>query len=217
MMFVDALISNGFNARKAARVVCPELDGASCSKYAYTELKKDSVQDMIKERLRILLGTSFVYAERVLKELSVLAFSDMNDYDLSNISESDIIALKEDAPAESSRAISGVDITHHYDRDGQLVRTTKRIKLWNKLQALDMLKQILAMAVERKEVSFPDGAPTVQVGVITDQMAKDYVDKVLGVAQQQKQINGDVVDAPPLNDETTSDETSTSVPTTLDR
>lgn len=88
-----------------------------------------------------------VSQDRVLRELVLLAFSDISHYKMDQETGELIVNPDEDVNPAVSRAISSVEYTTVTDGD----RVTKkvRMKLWDKNNALTLLMKYLGMLVDR--------------------------------------------------------------------
>lgn len=133
---------------------------------------KDSVQALITKLRDKRMEELDVNAYRVLKELSHLAFSNMQDYiriedgeayvDLSNLSREQAAAIQE---ITSEVYVDGYVGTGE-DRQPINVKRTK-FKLSDKRGSLELLGKYLALFQENHTISGPDGGP-VSVRVIFD-------------------------------------------------
>lgn len=88
-----------------------------------------------------------ITAERVLKEIALLAFSNIPDY-FKQIGNGSVYTLTlkqfEDMPEDASRAISGIE--QNITKDGDIVY---KVKLWDKSKNLEMLCRHLGIAKEQ--------------------------------------------------------------------
>lgn len=110
------------------------------------------------------LGTRFmVTKERVLKEMGLLAFSDLQDY----VTEDGFLKVKnlKDLPPQVTRAIKKVKFERVVrTRPGSPVEISNErceFELYDKKGALEKMGQELGMFVDRKELSGPGGVPLV--------------------------------------------------------
>lgn len=96
-----------------------------------------------------------VTADRVVKELARVAFADpAHAYG----TDGRILAVHE-MPVEARAALAGMDV-----EEGEAGGVTRKLKTWNKVQALELLGKHLGMWTEKVQVGGPDGEP-VQVVV----------------------------------------------------
>jgi phage terminase small subunit len=90
-----------------------------------------------------------ISARRVLEEIGILSYSDVRNY---KHCPKNGVTNADHAPKEVTRAISSVETKMD---DKGIIHT--KYKLWSKPDALRMLAQHLALLVERKELSGPQG------------------------------------------------------------
>ena len=97
--------------------------------------------------------------ERVLRELGIIAFSDVRHFTVSDLGE---LELVEGAPDEAWRAVSSVKHRITTTKTGDAVRETE-YRLWSKTDALHMAGKHLGMFLDR--IANPDGS-AVRPGVV---------------------------------------------------
>ena len=113
-------------------------------KLGYNLLQDQRVTALIQEEMNKRAKATSITAERVLREIAVLGFSDVSHYD---IDENGNVVVMPDAPEGAVRAISSVK--RHINRDGSV---DTELKLWDKPAALRMLGQHLALFIERQQI-----------------------------------------------------------------
>lgn len=88
--------------------------------------------------------------ERILKELRDLGFVDLAQaYD-----DKGKLKLPHEMPPEIRRALAGIDVTEEFitvDGKQEVVGTTKKIKTYDKLRAIELLGKTQRMFVDRTE------------------------------------------------------------------
>ena len=116
-------------------------------------LHKPAIQVAIQEALQKRSDRTEITADSVLRELAVLAFSDMAHYVQFNEAGNILLDFSQ-MPAGASRAIAEVVQDEYVDGKGEEARTVKRtrFKLHGKQPALDSLAKHLGMYIERHAV-----------------------------------------------------------------
>lgn len=121
----QAAISAGYSAKTADQA-------------ASRLLKSVKVQEKIKELQKIQEETSLVKAEDIIKELANIGFSDVRKIFNQNGGLKEIQELDDNAAA----CISSVESDELYEgvgQDREQVGETKKVKLWDKIKALELL------------------------------------------------------------------------------
>lgn len=127
----QAAIRAGYS-KKTAKVIAAE------------NLTKPYIQQAIEKKQKKLRNKIEVTQERVLKELARLAFNDVRKFWDEKGNLKDIKDLDDDAAA----AIAGMDIEDIYEGAGQdriYAGKVRKVKLSNKISALDMLSKHLGL------------------------------------------------------------------------
>jgi phage terminase small subunit len=105
-------------------------------------------------------------ADVVLRELLCLARSDVGDmFD----DHGQLLALS-DMPEHARRAIASIEVEELVGGSGPdraQIGWTKKVRLWNKPQALELLGKHLKLWIERHELTGRDGAPLTAAAVLT--------------------------------------------------
>lgn len=118
-------------------------------------LKHPKVSKEINEKLKSSLEKYDITAERVLQEIAILAFSDVRKAYGENGS---LLSMK-DMPENIARAVSGVDIDELFEGTGQdreQVGFTKKVRLWDKRAALELLAKYLKLLTDKVEIDISD-------------------------------------------------------------
>lgn len=146
MAFIQAYFANGRNATDAYRQAHPGTTYGTCGVEGHRCLKKPKVAAEIRRRDDIDNARYKVSADNILAELSSVAFSDVADV----YAKDGAIAHPRKMPARARRAIESITTTE--GPNGSL----KKVKLSNKLKALEILAKQQGMLIERTEISLDD-------------------------------------------------------------
>lgn len=131
-----------FNAQKAGERSGMYGDNIRIS--AWQMLQNDECQEYIEELRELQRSRTFVSADKVQSEIARLAFSDLRDY----YDENGFLKLPKDLSDDAAAALSGIEVDELWgvmDGDKQKIGETKKIKLYDKLSALDKLARRLGM------------------------------------------------------------------------
>jgi hypothetical protein len=86
--------------------------------------------------------------EAVLRELRLIGLSDVRElYD-----ENGHLKDPGDWPEEIARSVAGVETKEIFDEEGVKEGEVKKVKLWDKLRAIELLGKNLSLFLERKEL-----------------------------------------------------------------
>ncbi|WP_198162290.1 terminase small subunit, partial [Methylosinus sp. R-45379] len=91
-----------------------------------------------------------ITADRVLKELSCLAFFDIGEAFNEDGSLKQLYEMREDV----RRAIAGFEVTEIRNEDGVVIGNTKKVKFVNKIEAIEKVMRHLGMFEDRLRVKF---------------------------------------------------------------
>lgn len=175
-----------YNGTKAAIAV--GYSEATASVIAYQLLRKPQIIAAI-EQVEKGLATRFINTkEKVLKEMSILAFSDIGDF-LTEEGDIKVKNLKE-LPPQITRCIRKIRM-HKKSRilgkktlDGnmgdEIIEQHIDLELYDKKAALDRMGQQVGIFVDRKELTGPDGKdliPTPTTLVIDFGIGDESTDK----------------------------------------
>ncbi len=122
-------------------------------------LNKTHIAPVIEARQRAIAAQKGISAERVLQELAVIGFSNIEHYRLNDAYH---LTLTADAPEHAMRAIASVKHrirTIPHDEGETELQHDIEYRLWDKNVALTNLGKYLKLFIERHEVSGPDGGP----------------------------------------------------------
>jgi phage terminase small subunit len=149
ILFVhEYLASDEFSAVAAAKKVGYRSPYSAAGKLMSNPVVTAYLGHLIKKRI----DRTDITAERVLKELGCIGFSDPRKlFD----SEGVMIPIKE-LSEETARAISSIEVKSTETEDG-MISTTAKIKLWSKNNALELIAKHLGMLLEQKVIKHEVG------------------------------------------------------------
>lgn len=150
---------------KSARVTGPQL------------LAKEPVQKELQRRRQRLAKKLNITAERVLEELSVLAYSNVEDF---TVNDHGRLVLVEGADPAALRAVSSVKhkVRRTVKGDVATVEHEVEFKLWNKNNALQQLNDHLGL-------SDPENRPPDPDDELTEEEHAQRIVDLLRVAQRR--------------------------------
>lgn len=135
-----AAMRAGYSSRVAKQQAC-------------TMLQRDIVRNEVDRLLRAQAARTEINGDRVIKEIAKLAFSNIRPLFNSDGVLKDISTLDDNVSA----SVSSVESLEEYDGHGNqrvLVGNTKKVKMWDKPKALEMLGRHLKLftdIVERRD------------------------------------------------------------------
>lgn len=127
----QSAIYAGYSEKTAASQASQLLDDPEISEYL------NKLRSLQSER-------TFVNADKVQAEIARLAFSDLRDY----YDENGFLKLPHQLTDDAAAALAGIEIEENFgvcDGERQKIGETKKIKLYDKLTALDKLARRLGM------------------------------------------------------------------------
>ncbi len=113
---------------------------------SHTLYHEPLMQAAIAEQMNERAERTQVTQDRVLHELAVVAFGDLRNYKIDPLTGT--IELPEGVPEYVMRAVSSIKFIVTIDDNGT-VRKTLEFKLWDKMAALRMMGQHLAMFTDK--------------------------------------------------------------------
>jgi len=138
--FVQEYLTNGFNATQAA--IAAGYSEKSICKTSNELINDPRVQAKLQAEFNRRREKFEVTEERVLEELSYLAFSDLSEaFD----ADGSLKPIK-DMPETIRRALAGLDVCV-----GPNLDITKKLKIWNKEKALEMLGKHFKLFTDKVE------------------------------------------------------------------
>ena len=115
-------------------------------------LKKAEIQNIISERIRLRAKRTEITQDLVLNELAKIAFGDIRAlFD----GDGNLISIPS-LPAEAAAMLSGFDATVS---GGEKPEITKKVKLNDRIRALELIGRHLKMFTDKVEHSGEDGEP----------------------------------------------------------
>ena len=155
-----------FNGVRAAMRAGYSENGAGVN--ACRLLKMDKVIRLIEQHEKDLTTRFINTKERVLKEMSLIAFSDLQDY----LTPDGRLAIRNlnELPPQITRAIKKVKFNKTFKVVGkknekqEIIDEHCEFELYDKKSALEAMGKELGMFIEKKEVTGKDGQPLVPQG-----------------------------------------------------
>lgn len=151
-VFCENFLANGFNGMQAVLAMPNNKLGQNSAKSTASQFLTDlNVKAYIDQRKKELLEQIGVTTYRVLQELAAIAFADVRDY----YTESNALKNIKDLPANAAAALICIDVFEVYSPDGEKVGETKRIRMNDKLKALELLGRYLNMFEKDNKAAAP--------------------------------------------------------------
>lgn len=149
-LFVESYLFHE-NATQAAK------DAGYSEKTAYSQghdlLKHPEIAKAIAEGREKKMTAAGLTQDLLLREIMALAFSDIGQA----FNEDGTMKKLHDMPKEIRKAVSSFEIIESHDKDGNLVKTQHRLKLWDKNKAHEQLGRYLKMFTDKLEVDDKSG------------------------------------------------------------
>lgn len=140
-----AAVRAGYSQKTARQMAVQNLGHPAVVEY---------LQKLTKERSE----RTQITADRVITEVARLAFSDVRKL----FDERGALKPVQDWPEDVAAAVASVEVDELFEGFGEnrvQVGYTKKLKLWDKPRALEMLGKHLRLWVERQEITGPNGGP----------------------------------------------------------
>jgi len=167
----QACIRAGYSARNAGKIG-PKLLGDS------------RIKDAIELKMEKRSERCDISADKTLKEIARLAFSDVRKLFKETGSLKDIQDLDDDTAA----SVASIEVTEEKDNDGNFIGYTKKLKMWDKGRALDQLCRHLGITKEKIELTGRDGGPIETVGMSDEERLEKINLLILSVKARQAEI-----------------------------
>jgi phage terminase small subunit len=151
-LFADEYLidKNATRAHKAA--YCSKSDNTAAVE-GHKLLRKPKIKAYISNKLEKVSKKAEITLERVLQEYGRIAFSDIRKIYDENSALKPIADLDDDSAA----ALAGIEVTEETDwKDGNKIVTglTKKIRIHNKISALDSICKVMGWnAPEKKDIT----------------------------------------------------------------
>jgi phage terminase small subunit len=144
----------------------------SAARIAFSLLERPHIRLAIDEELRKRSERTEITADRVLRELAKIGFSDVRDL----FTETGALRRIEDMGGDAAACVSSIEVVVHKSKDNsEEVERTAKIRLWDKQAALVNIGRHLGMFKDKIEITGRDGGP---VETITTSMtAKEAADR----------------------------------------
>jgi phage terminase small subunit len=122
----QAAIRAGYSKRSARQI------GAD-------NMAKPYISAWIDEQRKAAAKRTELTQDRILQEYAKIAFSDIRKI----FNEQNAVIDIKDIDDDTAASISSTESFEEYDRDGVLSGFTKKVKLWDKVRALDSISKVL--------------------------------------------------------------------------
>jgi phage terminase small subunit len=152
-----------FNATRAYNKTYPDCTEESARRAAHLLLTNIDIQSFINKEIEDRKERLNISQDRIIYELIKIAFSDINDYVdvidgktyIKDIKELDTSILCE---------INSIQTEIENEKKGyQSIKTNTKIKLCDKLKALELLGKHLKLFTDKTELTGRDGEPIEQI------------------------------------------------------
>lgn len=169
-IFVDEYLidRNGTRAYKAAYKTCKKDETARVN--ASRLLTKANIQDAVESALAAQQERTQITADKVLKELARIGFSDLR----KAFDENGRLRRPEEWDDDTAAAMASIEVVTRALGDGE-VEYIHKIKSWDKKGALELLGKHLKLFTEKHEHS---GEISGGVLVVPGQLAPETWDKI---------------------------------------
>lgn len=133
-------------------------------------LKNPKIQEFIQQSINRVEKKLDISAERIMQEYARVAFADIRNYGEWDATGRATMKPSVELSDDETAAISEITVTTTVRDDGNTAVVSK-MKLADKLRALDGLSKIRGLFVDRHEHSGPNGGPipvTVDLSTLSD-------------------------------------------------
>lgn len=121
----------------------------SAKEIASENLTKPNIKKWIEDQQKAAAKRTELTQDRILQEYAKIAFSDIRKI----FNEQNAVIDIKDIDDDTAASISSTESFEEYSRDGVLTGFTKKVKLWDKVRALDSISKVLGYnAAEKLEV-----------------------------------------------------------------
>lgn len=150
-----------YNGTQAMLRTCEnQIVPTSAAKSAYLALRDPKVLRLIQAYEKSISTKYLNTKEKVIKELSISAFSDIADFLDTDARGNTTIKPLEDLGPDITRAIKKLIVNKRTDKEGE-THETITFELYDKNSALVTLAKDLGMLRDKVELTGPDGKPLV--------------------------------------------------------
>lgn len=172
--FVKEYIIDLNGAQAALRAGYCRKNPENARHISHRLLGMPQIQDLIQERMDARTKRVELKADNVLRELWLLAMSDLGDFydDKGKLKPMHMI------PPELRRAIAGITVFEEFAGFGDNIvkrGETKGVKLWDKPKSLELLAKHFKLLTEKHEITGKDGERLtfVEFASLAEKKAKD--------------------------------------------
>lgn len=138
-----------FNGTRSYAAAYANVSVKAAESGAARLLVKAKVQAAVQEQMAIRAQAAQITAERVLKELAAVGFSNIADL-MSFTKDGPRLKPQNEIPEAAQRAVSGIKVRHEYgDDEDTPPADVIEFKFWPKIEALKSLVQCLGMVPEK--------------------------------------------------------------------
>lgn len=152
--FCEEYLANGNNATQAA--IAAGYSENTAAEMGYENLRKPHISDYIEERKKQIFARLHINQDRVLREYSRIAFSDIRTLYTVDGALKPISELDDDAAA----IIAGIETFEEKakfndleDAENITLGQTKKVKIYDKIKALDSLGEQMGMFTKKVDVT----------------------------------------------------------------
>lgn len=159
-------------------------------------MRNVQIQAAVDKALAARATKSEITAERVLREVASLAFSDVGQI-IDHSGPEPKLRPANEIPEAARRAISSVKIRREKTGKDQPDAEIVEFRLWNKNDALEKLAKHLGLLKERVEHTGKDGKP-IQVQAVSDEARREFfaqLGRALSPFPDAKQAVGKLLEA----------------------
>jgi phage terminase small subunit len=160
-LFVKEYIASNFNGVEAAKKAGYSADSAG--QIAYQLLQKTSIKNAISKEIQERALRCDIQADMVIRELAKVAFSDLKDFLTFGPADMEIVN-KDGSKAIIPNGAWRIELKDSFAVDGAVLaeisdspKTGRKIKLHDKVKALELLGKHLGIFKEQVEVNAGSG------------------------------------------------------------
>ena len=178
-----------YNATEAA--IAAGYSPKSADNQGWRMMKNEDVQRAITEAERRLENKVFVSKEKILKEMSLIGFSSIDDHvdvdvggfvKAKTFAEMPTGAVRCIKKIKEKRTIKSIQGTKDKPSEDVILESTFEFELHDKIQALINMGKELGMFRDRKEIGLDDKT----IDLILSALPKDYADAVKSELMKMK-------------------------------
>lgn len=138
------------------------IQGDNIGIVAWKMYQLPEVKAYVSELRQDQTERTIVTADKVQAEIARLAFSDLRDY----YNDRGLLKMPHELSDDVAAALAGIEIDEMFDLKGNKIGDTKKVKLYDKLAALDKLARRLGMYEKDNSQKKPDMPDVIQVNVV---------------------------------------------------